>query len=274
MKWSRQHEVKSVPKVFVSHSVKDREFVEYELIRPLQRHGIETWYSKDAIDTGARWEKEIVEGLKSCDWFLVVLSRESVQSDWVEAEVHWAMDERANRIVPVLIDDCDPADLHLKLRQVQFVDYRENRDQAKKKLLTVWNVDFKSRAGSGMTTQVNLYDDDGEVAYVRSPHELRLVQGAPESVGSVYPITAKHVIGRCPPSDFQIKDSAVGRRHAEIVLDEQGCVRLRDVGSRNGTRVNGSFVNEVQLHDGDEICIGATSFVYRAFSPEQIGSGD
>ncbi len=108
-----------MPKVFVSHSAKDRDFVEREIVQLLHSHGIETWYSTDDIGAGVKWERSLREGLKSCDWFLVVLSNESVKSEWVEAEVHWALDERKGRIIPVRIDDCDEADLHLKLRQIQ-----------------------------------------------------------------------------------------------------------------------------------------------------------
>ncbi len=130
-----------MPKVFVSHSAKDRDFVEHEIVQLLQSHGIETWYSTDDIGAGVRWERSIREGLKSCDWFLVVLSNESVKSEWVEAEVHWALDERKGRIVPVRIDDCDEADLHLKLRQIQAVDFRSDRALAQAKLLAAWSAE-------------------------------------------------------------------------------------------------------------------------------------
>jgi hypothetical protein len=124
-----------VPKVFVSHSAKDRDFVEREIVQLLHSHGIETWYSTDDIGAGVKWERSLREGLKSCDWFLVVLSNESVKSEWVEAEVHWALDERKGRIIPVRIDDCDEADLHLKLRQIQAVDFSDDRAPAQQKLL-------------------------------------------------------------------------------------------------------------------------------------------
>jgi hypothetical protein len=145
-----------VPKVFVSHSAQDREFVEKEIVQLLQSHGIETWYSTDDIGAGVKWERSIREGLKSCDWFLVVLSNESVKSEWVEAEVHWALDERKDRIVPVRIDDCDEADLHLKLRQIQAVDFRSDRVLAQQKLLAAWAGDRQAAAipSSGEYLQV------------------------------------------------------------------------------------------------------------------------
>lgn len=113
------------PKVFVSHSSADRAFVEREIIRFLEHHKIDTWYARDDIHTAAKWEKSIREGLKICDWFLVVLSPASVASEWVQTEVHWAMQRRPGNIVPVLIEECDPAELHLMLEQIQFVDFRQ-----------------------------------------------------------------------------------------------------------------------------------------------------
>ena len=49
-------------RVFVSHSTKDREFVEREVVSHLERHGIRTWYSKVAIQTAAEWETSIRRG--------------------------------------------------------------------------------------------------------------------------------------------------------------------------------------------------------------------
>jgi hypothetical protein len=245
--------------------------VKREIVRLLNRHGIETWYSTDDIGTGAEWETRIREGLKSCDWFLVVLSSQSVKSQWVQAEVHWAMDERKGRIVPVLTDDCDPADLHLMLRQIQFVDFRKDVSEGQRKLVSVWSAAETPRI-------MNLWSPD----YVRSRHELRLVEGPPESKANVYHITGKHLIGRYTevPSRYadhsmiSVFDCATARAHAVIVLDEDGCVHLRDLGSSNGSFVNGKSVDEAQLHDGDLIAVSRTVFQYRTFTEDQIQRDD
>ena len=81
-------------RVFISHSSRDRDLVEREVIEPLRRHDIETWYSKDDIETAADWEKSICQGLNDCEWFLVVLTPRAVESRWVKIEVDWALDER------------------------------------------------------------------------------------------------------------------------------------------------------------------------------------
>ena len=101
-----------MPKVFISHSTRDRDFVEREIIALLSAHAIETWYCKDDIRTADEWERTIFKGLEACEWFLLCMSEHAAASEWVKDEVHWAIDERPGKIVPVLIGSCKPRDLH------------------------------------------------------------------------------------------------------------------------------------------------------------------
>lgn len=68
------------------------------------------------------------------------------------------------------------------------------------------------------------------------------------------------VIGRLPECGVVLGDPNVSRRHAEIRRTEEGLV-VTDLGSTNGTRVNGSPVREQQLESGDEITVGSTTLV-------------
>src|SRR5687768_3007512 len=66
------------------------------------------------------------------------------------------------------------------------------------------------------------------------------------------------MIGRGDEVDLALTDEAVSRRHARIVLAD-GEVRLTDLDSHNGTRVNGEKVESVVLRSGDVVSIcGAT----------------
>jgi hypothetical protein len=116
-----------VPRIFISHSTHDRKFVESELLPTIADQGIESWYSKQDIRGASEWSDRIVSGLRDCEWFLVVMSSRSARSEWVRDEVHWAMENRWERIIPVLIEDFDPLELHLRLIRVQFVDFRGDR---------------------------------------------------------------------------------------------------------------------------------------------------
>jgi pSer/pThr/pTyr-binding forkhead associated (FHA) protein len=66
------------------------------------------------------------------------------------------------------------------------------------------------------------------------------------------------VLGRGEGSDFVILDSWASRSHCAVSLDDDGVV-LEDMGSRNGTNVNGSRVERVLLADGAQFQIGTTT---------------
>lgn len=65
------------------------------------------------------------------------------------------------------------------------------------------------------------------------------------------------VIGRTPGCDWKLLDASASRKHCEIVVGDGG-VLLRDLGSGNGTKVNGQKITEHKLEHGDEIAIGKT----------------
>jgi pSer/pThr/pTyr-binding forkhead associated (FHA) protein len=63
------------------------------------------------------------------------------------------------------------------------------------------------------------------------------------------------LVGRHPDCDVRIDLPKISRRHCCVALAYER-VMIRDLGSRNGLRVNGRLVDEAQLHEGDEVAIG------------------
>ncbi|HET7482253.1 MAG TPA: DUF3662 and FHA domain-containing protein [Actinomycetota bacterium] len=70
------------------------------------------------------------------------------------------------------------------------------------------------------------------------------------------------IIGRLASSDVVLSDSNVSRRHAELRKADKGWV-LVDLGSTNGTVVNGNLAREHPLKDGDRLTFGTTELVFK-----------
>ena len=74
--------------------------------------------------------------------------------------------------------------------------------------------------------------------------------------------TGRNVIGRGTEADIRLPDTGVSRKHVDVVLDG-GVATVEDLGSTNGTLVNGRRVTRQPLSDGDVIRIGHSVLVYR-----------
>jgi len=73
------------------------------------------------------------------------------------------------------------------------------------------------------------------------------------------------VVGRGHDAQFRLPDTGVSRRHLEITWDGR-TARLADLGSTNGTTVNGTPVQTWQLVDGDVVRVGQSRLVFRTRS--------
>ena len=70
-------------------------------------------------------------------------------------------------------------------------------------------------------------------------------------------------VGRLPDCDIVLSDPNVSRRHAEVRRRGNDFIVV-DLGSTNGTRVNGAGVRERRLEDGDEVTFGSTRVRFEA----------
>ena len=87
----------------------------------------------------------------------------------------------------------------------------------------------------------------------------RLVSGD----GRTYPLSiGSTVIGRGDQANLRLPDVGISRRHARLDFDG-GQVVLTDLGSTNGTMVNGQRVSAVALNPGDMIQLGTTTLTFR-----------
>ena len=70
-------------------------------------------------------------------------------------------------------------------------------------------------------------------------------------------------LGRLPDCDITLNDANVSRRHAEIRPYNEGFVLL-DLGSTNGSKVNGVRISQQELADGDELTFGSIRLIFEA----------
>ncbi|MET8040703.1 DUF3662 and FHA domain-containing protein [Micromonospora sp. NPDC005215] len=88
---------------------------------------------------------------------------------------------------------------------------------------------------------------------------VRLVSGD----GRTYPLQmGSTVIGRGDQASLRLPDVGISRRHARLDFDG-GQVVLTDLGSTNGTMVNGQRVSAVALNPGDMVQLGTTTLTFR-----------
>jgi hypothetical protein len=93
---------------FISHSSNNFDFAE-RLHADLQNNAVRCWYAPEDLKIGDKFRQTIDEAIRIHDKLLIVLSADSISSDWVEDEVESALERerRENRLVlfPVRIDD-------------------------------------------------------------------------------------------------------------------------------------------------------------------------
>lgn len=80
------------------------------------------------------------------------------------------------------------------------------------------------------------------------------------------PTSGSKLVGRAATSDVPIFDPTISRRHAELQLAPGG-VLVRDLGSSNGTFLNGARITEVTATDGDVVTFGKVAFHVREVTP-------
>lgn len=82
--------------------------------------------------------------------------------------------------------------------------------------------------------------------------------------GRVLKLENEGIIGRDPSVEYSIDDPTVSRRHSELLKSENGW-RLRDLGSANGTEINGiKLIGDRALAEGDVIGLGRITLVFNA----------
>lgn len=97
------------------------------------------------------------------------------------------------------------------------------------------------------------------------PGQLTAALTVDDGSGRTYQIIqGSNIVGRGQDAQFRLPDTGVSRRHLDISWDGRHAT-LSDLGSTNGTAVNGNAVQTWQLADGDVIRIGHSALIFRSY---------
>jgi hypothetical protein len=101
-----------LPQVFISHTTRSQHDLQFAhaIAHYLEEYGVEVWIAPESIPAGVEWEKELVSGImQDCTHFLVMLSPESIASEWVQQEIKLAQQRRNQDsslvILPLMLAD-------------------------------------------------------------------------------------------------------------------------------------------------------------------------
>lgn len=124
--------------IFISHSSKNKNFA-LKVSNDLVKRGYSCWLDEWKISVGDSIISKIQEGINESDYLILILSKHSVQSKWVENEWKSKYWEEANEgqkiILPILLEDCDIPTL---LKEKKYADFRNNYIYGLNQLLNVF----------------------------------------------------------------------------------------------------------------------------------------
>ena len=117
--------------LFISYSSVDRSFVT-RLAKEMIRKGITLWIDEGEILPGDRIREKINQGIAESRYFVVVLSKNSISSSWVQTELDAAMIKEIEGndvvVIPVLVGDINNKDIPPDLKGKAYVDFRRKID--------------------------------------------------------------------------------------------------------------------------------------------------
>ena len=76
------------------------------------------------------------------------------------------------------------------------------------------------------------------------------------------------LLGRAMDAGIQVQNCFASRRHCEI-SERDGALFVQDLGSKNGSLINGNYADEAWLTSGDTLCVGTAMFVVAYESSEE-----
>jgi formylglycine-generating enzyme len=117
-------------RVFLSHAHEDARFAQ-RLAGDLRGKGFDVWIAPDNIQPGENWMRAIGRGLRESGTYVVVLTPQSVMSQYVRQETEYALQQHNTgngRLIPIVLTECDKDELSPLLHTLQHISFEIDYD--------------------------------------------------------------------------------------------------------------------------------------------------
>lgn len=166
--------------IFLSHSNQDKEIAR-RLAIDLSMSGIKTWYDEWEIQVGHSISQRIETGLIDAEFVVVLLSKHSVASGWVQKEWRSRIGDEANSkgiiILPVMVDNCDTPPL---LRDKRYADLRTDYLSGLRDLID----SIRAHAAVGKPVTAGACIESGQIIFERIEPEIAFLRGLINTIES------------------------------------------------------------------------------------------
>lgn len=114
--------------IFISYSHSDTEWVR-EFVDELRQQGISSWFAETELKPGMVFTDAIENAFRHSDTLIVVVNPDSIHSEWFNLELGAALGT-GKRVVPIVPEDMDPAQLPHPLRIRKYLQRQSPRQTA------------------------------------------------------------------------------------------------------------------------------------------------
>jgi tetratricopeptide (TPR) repeat protein len=157
--------------IFISYSHSDRDFVD-RLEADLRQREFGTWMDRLGLVGGHKWRRELQDAIDRSQVLLVVLSPESVASEYVQAEYGYATDE-GKIVIPIYYRPCK---VPMELRGIQWIDFQSSYEQGLEALVK----DLTKGASTAGPSTPSEHSGISQQGKLPSQHEILHGQAEPK----------------------------------------------------------------------------------------------
>jgi hypothetical protein len=176
--------LRKTPTVFISHAGEDKDRFVIEFAKKLRQSGVDAWFDKwEMLPGDSIVDKIFNDGLKNASAVIIIVSNNSINKPWVNAELNAAVVKRINgecKIIPIIIDDCNVPEVLRSTLWLTVSDLDEYEDVLQRVIAAVNGVSDKPPLGkppsyiNKLNTRIHgLSEIDSQVMVLACEHAIK-----------------------------------------------------------------------------------------------------